>query len=429
MAIDDVSVTIAVGDTKIKAAGFGVPLVLPEDTHTVFTDRTKSYADIDAVAVDFAVTTKTYKAANALFGQTTKNGKSIDTIKVGRVEAGDADVTATLTEIVKKDNDWYALLYESKTKADILLAAAYIETKSKIYIMSVEDADILTSATTDTMSSLQSSTYKRSGMLWHHQGGVDVTGVSITVATLVATVTQAAHGLLVNDPVTVSGADGSDLNGNKLVATVPTDGTFTYATTESDGADSNNGSIDYFAKYIFSDGAWYGSTLPEDPGTLTWKFQTLSGPAATPTSIMDSSERALAEGKNANVYIENAGVSHTREGIMASGRFIDVMRGVDWLDARMEEAVFAELINLQKIPYTNAGLTIIESAMRSVLNNALQATVINPISDQTPYTIVIPDVSSITTADRQNRLFPDITFSALVGNAVHGVQIQGTLQV
>jgi len=144
---------------------------------------------------------------------------------------------------------------------------------------------------------------------------------------------------------------------------------------------------------------------------------------------MDTSEKGLAEGKNANVYIENAGVSHTREGIMASGRFIDVQRGVDWLDARLEEAVFAELINLQKIPYTNAGLTIIESAMRAVLNDAIQKTVISPINDTNPYTITIPKVTAIATADRQNRLFPDIEFAALVGNAVHGVQIQGKLQV
>ncbi len=90
MAIDDVSVTISVGDTKIKAAGFGVPLILPEDTHSVFANRSKSYADLIALTVDFAVTTKTYKAANALFAQTTKRGKSIDTIKVGRVDSGDA---------------------------------------------------------------------------------------------------------------------------------------------------------------------------------------------------------------------------------------------------------------------------------------------------------------------------------------------------
>ena len=429
MAIDDVSVTISVGDTKIKAAGFGVPLILPEDTHSVFVDRTKEYANIAAVLIDFAVTTKTYKAANALFAQTTKRGKSIDTVKIGRVDAGDADVTSTLGAIILKDADWYELTYESKVKADILLAAAFIETQTKIYIFSVEDADVLTSATTDVMSTIQALSYDRTGLLWNHQGGVDVTGTSITVASFVATVTEVAHGLLVNDPVTISGAAGTDLNGNKIVETVVDVDNWTFTTTEGDGPDANNLAIDYFAKYVFGDGGWCGQTLPEDPGTLTWKFQTISGLIATPTTLMDSSEKALAEGKNANVYIKNAGVSHTREGIMASGRFIDVQRGVDWLDARLEEAVFAELINLQKIPYTNAGLTIIESAMRGILNDAVQKTVINPISDTEAYTIVIPKVSDIATADRQNRLFPDIKFSALVGNAVHGVRMLGTLQV
>lgn len=429
MAIDDVSVTIAVGDTKIKAAGFGVPLILPEVTHSVFVDRTKEYSDLASVTLDFAVTTKTNKAAAAFFAQTTKGGKSIEKIKVGRVDSGDADVSATLAEIWLVDSEWYELTYESKTKADILLAAAWAETVSVIYIISVEDADILTSVSTDLMSTLQAASYDRTGLLYSHQAGIDVTGTSITVASFVATVTEVAHGLRLNDPVTISGADGADLNGNKIVETIVDVDNWTFTTTETDGADANNASIDYFARYVFGDAGWCGQTLPEDPGSLTWKFQTISGLPATPTSLMDTAEKGLAEGKNANVYIENAGVSHTREGIMASGRFIDVQRAVDWLDARMEEAVFAQLINLRKIPYTNAGLTIIESAMRGVLNLAIQRTAINPISDVEPYTITIPEVTDIATASRQNRLFPDILFSALVGNAAHGVQINGTLEV
>ena len=253
------------------------------------------------------------------------------------------------------------------------------------------------------------------------------TGTAITVASLVATVTETAHGLLINDPITVSGATPTELNGNFIVATVPDANSFTYATTAVDGAAI--GTIDIFAKYVFADGAWYGSTLPDDPGSITWKFQTLTGIIATPTTLMNSSQRGFAEGKNSNVYIENAGVSHTREGIMAGGRFIDVTRSVDWLDATMEEAVFAQLVNLAKVPYTNAGLSIIESEMTTVLNLALQQGVINPISDETPFTITLPKLSDIPTADRQNRLFPDIQFTALVGNAVHGVQIVGSLQV
>ena len=179
MAIDDVSVTIAVGDTKLKTAGFGVPLILPEDVHTVFGDRTKEYADLTEVLADFATTTKTHKAASALFAQTTKNGKAIDKIKVGRIDAGDSDLTASLIAISNEDNDWYALLYEGKVKANILLAAAYIETVIKIFITSIEDADILTSVTTDLMSLLQALNYNRTGVLWNHQGGTDIQGLQL----------------------------------------------------------------------------------------------------------------------------------------------------------------------------------------------------------------------------------------------------------
>jgi hypothetical protein len=427
MALDDVNVVITVQDTKVTQAGFGTILILGE--HTVFTDRTKSYADLTEVAADFATTTKIYKAANAVFAQS----PAPQSLKVGRIDAGDADLTATLNAIVDLDNDWYGLILESRLTADILAAAAWIETTTKVFGISSEDADILTAVTTDIFSVLQALSYNRTYTFYSHQAGVDVTGTAITVTSEVATVTQALHGLRVNDPITISGAidfgaDADVLNGNFIVASVPTTGTFTYAAPgAADGAAT--GTINYFAKYVFAEAAWMGLEFAKDPGLSTWKFKTLAGIAATPQTLMSSSQKAIVEGKGANIYISVAGVSMTREGIMVSGRFIDVTRGTDWLDARLEERIFTDLVNLEKIPYTNAGMTIIEGAVREILSLAIKKGVINPVSDSQDYILTVPNVFDIPVADRQNRLFPDITFQALVGNAVHGVQVNGTLQV
>ena len=433
MTIDNVAVSISVGDASVSQAGFGVPLILPAQ-HSVFTDRTKEYSDIESVGNDFATTTKTYMAASALFGQTTKQGKSIEKIKVGRIDAGDADMTESLNEIVQEDNDWYCLIVTDRTSANIEMAAVWIETQAKIFIVSVEDSDVIASGSSDLASTLRSASYKRTALIWNHEGGEDHdTGNTIEVTSDVATVTKTGHGLREGDSITVSGATdfGSDadvLNGNKVISSIVDADDYTYAATgAADGAAT--GSIEVFARYAFADAAWVGSCLPDYPGSITWKFQTLSGITATPKTLMDTSERGYAEGKNANLYVQAAGVSYTTEAVMAGGRFIDIQRGVDWLDARLEEAVFTQLVNLKKIPYTNAGLSIIENAMREVLNKALARTVISPISDEQAYTITIPKVSAIATADKLNRLFPDISFTALVGNAVHGVTIQGTLSV
>lgn len=57
---------------------------------------------------------------------------------------------------------------------------------------------------------------------------------SIAVSSNVATVTLADHGYSVGETVIISGADQSYVNGTFTVASVPTDDTFTYATTGAD---------------------------------------------------------------------------------------------------------------------------------------------------------------------------------------------------
>lgn len=68
----------------------------------------------------------------------------------------------------------------------------------------------------------------------------------ITALAGIATFSDVAHGRSPGDEVTVSGADSAGLNGLKKIIDVPTADTFTYdAPGVGDGADANNGSIEY----------------------------------------------------------------------------------------------------------------------------------------------------------------------------------------
>lgn len=72
------------------------------------------------------------------------------------------------------------------------------------------------------------------------------TSKNITVSAAIATLTHVDHGLNPDDEVTVSGAASAGLNGLKKLIDTPTADTFTYdAPGVGDGADANNGSIDY----------------------------------------------------------------------------------------------------------------------------------------------------------------------------------------
>ena len=223
-----VNVVVNVADTQITRTGFGTVLLLALIESTVFATRVKSYADLAAVAVDFATTTKVYKACAALFAQE----RAPTIIKIGREEAGDANTTAALNAIKAEDSDWYCLLSTYRTSAAIVEIAAWIEPeKTKIYVANSQDADVLTAVATDIASLLQAASYNRTGYLWHHQSGVDVTGAVYAIASGVITVTQASHGLEVGDPITFSSSSGVSIDGNNTVASVVDANNFTASTT------------------------------------------------------------------------------------------------------------------------------------------------------------------------------------------------------
>jgi hypothetical protein len=75
-----VTLTITQTSVGITRAGFGVPMILSYEA-TFSPDRLRFYTDISGVAADFPTTTSaTYRAANAIFGQTPKPAQ----IAIGR---------------------------------------------------------------------------------------------------------------------------------------------------------------------------------------------------------------------------------------------------------------------------------------------------------------------------------------------------------
>ena len=414
---DVANVTINIADTRITRQGFGTILILDTILSSVFSDRVKSYPDIAAVALDFADTTKVYKAAAAIFSQ----DRAPTSIKVGRHETGDASITTALNVIAAEDDAFYCVVAAFKTSAEITEIAAWTETQSKIFLGQSSDADVITSVDTDVMSLLKASAYNRTGYMWNHQTVNDETGVAVVVASGVATVTDALHGLRVGDPITLSNSTTVAVDGNSTVATVPTDGTYTFETTAPDAT----GTADYFSGYNFPEAAWTGYMLPSDAGSETWKFKQLSGIQVTTTVHLIPANEALALGKYANLYTLLAGVGHTQQGTMASNRFIDIQRGTDWLEARIEEAIVTLLLNQPKIPYSDAGFTAFYAEIAAVLELGATNNVLAELLDGSGdlYRITIPKAADQSTADRQNRFLAGITVEVQLAGAVHSTSI------
>lgn len=350
-----------------------------------------------------------------------------------------------LTLIAQSNDDWYCLLSASHVDKDIKRGAAHIQARRKIYITSSQNADIIspeqhvltidfdadfvTSNTIDltidgipvaqtTFTSDQATTI--AAVATNIQAHPNVVTATVTDTRQITVTSNLFDALLVITALIVAGG------ASQAVGTVTT----TVDPTTDLGAELKALTYDRTALMYggaanteYPEAAWAGLILPENPGSVTWFAKTLAG--VTPDDLTDA-QKTKALGNNVNTYTTIGGVNLTQNGTMASGRFIDIRRGVDWLQARMEENIFSRIVNTKKIPYTNAGIALIEDQIRFTLNDAITKNVI--AADPAP-TIVTPTVLSVSANDRANRLLPDVTFSAMLAGAIHEVQINGTVSV
>ena len=171
------------------------------------------------------------------------------------------------------------------------------------------------------------------------------------------------------------------------------------------------------------DAAFLGRWLPFVPGSESMKFKTLAGVGAT--KLTDSQLTQL-RAKNANFYITVAGTNTTEEGKTCQGEFLDTIRFVDWLYARIQEAIFNVLTTQAKVPFTDPGIAQIESAVRSVLQRGVEA---GGLAESPQYTVTVPKAASVDSVNKAARTLPNVTFTGTLAGAIHNLVIAGTVSV
>lgn len=346
------SINITRNTTSADRAEFGVPLFVTATVPAGFTERTRTYNELSAMIDDgWTTSDNAYKAANSFLSQ----NPSVTQFIVGRKDVGDADWPTAIAAISSENDDWYVLTTETRTKADVLAIAAYIETLNRLYFVSTAETDSIDTAyvsgsATDTAGSLADGKYTRTAHYWHQDAATQ-----------------------------------------------------------------------------FYECAFAGYNLPFVAGSSTWAYLKLAAvPAAKNTGgnplTVTQSGNLLARYSNFSQTL--AGVTITREGKVASGEWIDVIRGMDALEDDMQKSLFELLINQQggKVPYTNAGLNQVRQVMENVMNRFVGRNFI-----QQNYSIKIPDANSISIADKTNRVLNGVTFEAYLQGAIHTIVISGNL--
>lgn len=427
-----VDVQITRQTASVSQAGFGTMLVLGFNAD--FAERIRFYEDMDGVAVDFATTDDEYKAANAAFSQNPKPTQ----LAIGRAEALVAgvwviDLNQDMAGADAISVEVNGVAVTGDTMANLATAIDAIEGVASAVVVGNPDFTITVTATSGAplvLSDLEITTE------------LGLTGTLTNTVTEKTVVTALDAVALESDDyyalVLTTKAQASQLAAaawiearRKIFFARSDDTNIKSAVATSDIAyklkalnyDRSVVIAHYPSTDDFIDAGWLGKMLPEDPGSATFKFKTIAGATADNLSTTESN---AVKGKNANTYETIGGVSITAEGIVSSGEFIDIIIGIDWLQARIEERVYAKLVQLKKIPFTDAGAAIIENEIRAQLR---QGIAVGLLAASPEFTVTVPKVADISPADKALRYLPGITFNATLAGAVHKTQIRGTVSI
>jgi hypothetical protein len=169
--------------------------------------------------------------------------------------------------------------------------------------------------------------------------------------------------------------------------------------------------------------ALFGKMLTKHPGSATWALKDL---ASVPTYNLTSGQFQKSQDKNAMVYVSMAGLPVTQDGKVASGEYIDVIHGCDWLAARIQNLVFMPMKQQDKISFTDVGQTILIDAVRAGLQEGAGNKIITA-----DYEITSPMISDMAKESlatyKGTRTLPPIKFTAPLDGAIQHVSVEGTI--
>lgn len=159
----------------------------------------------------------------------------------------------------------------------------------------------------------------------------------------------------------------------------------------------------------------------QKPGEASWAFQQLKNIEAPQISTQLEQE---LETNHINYFADIKSLGISLGGKVVSGEYIDVIRGIDWLHARMQERIFGLMVKNKKIPFTDKGVDLIRSEIMAQLEEAIAVKI---LADDPKPVVTAPPVADIPSLDKQNRTLPGVKFSGQLQGAIHQIQIEGSV--
>ncbi len=439
---DIVNLSITIESSNISQEGFGTPLVMDYNSRFT-TSLVREYASPgDMIDDGFAVTDEAYVAVQEIFSQ----NPSPSTCKVGRMthtvqqifEMTPATAASTIYSfnISITGGDAQAVSYTSSATANTAEILAGLTAA-----IAAKNGYTATSLTAATATGIVRITAP---------AGAPKFSVDTFSSTFSAYSDETASGSVATDLAAILAEDDdwyafmcTSKGGPQIAALAaaiqPYRKMYAAATMDTDVMDSTAttdiGYTLHAAGYTrtalihndrhmdHADAALLGRWLPYQPGSETVKFKTLTG--ITPTKH-SATQRTAMVNKAVNFYETRAGVGVVMNGTTCEGEFMDTIRFVDWLHARIQEEVFALFVSTDKVPFTDPGIAQIQNKIFSVLLRGIE---VGGLSNDPFPTVTAPKANDVSSINRAARHLPDVKFTGQLAGAVHDLDIDGTVSV
>lgn len=366
-----VNVYVLRNDKFPAKRGFGTPILLTTQSVPGVLDashRTKLYASMDEIAVDWNAGDSFYDAALQGFSQNPRP----TIVKAGYVDVGTGDdgndMKDQLDSLYDADNDWYWIGIERGLR-DTVFASALIEwteAKSKFSLIDSNDADMENAASSASIAAAKKGTVVRSAIFYD------------------------------TDPDQYPGFALACRN----------------ATFNLDEANSA-----YTDKYKRLTGL---SPIDKTSSVIT-----------AITGFVPGIGQSTTAGHCGMCYIDIGDQDFTVEGsTLTPNVFIDEIHVADWLVARTEEEMLAVKLNNNRIPFDDEGMEMLASAARTVMAQARRAGLIandyNPETGKYEPAVIfeVPSALSVPASQRKARIAPKIVVKFRYVGAVHYATVE-----
>ena len=445
-----VKVDIALNTTGITSEGFSTAIVVGPHAYT--TTRVLSIAGNADELLDlgFSSDDLIYKAVNSAFSQTPRP----EVVKVGRIQCDTAKLALKTVPsvgllykfsinnvddkgILNEHSYEYTAQASEDAKAvltalsNAVMADGEVNTK---YTATVVDENLVIK-----VNDPSESFSLKAGSLTEISG---FEASSLSLAENMALITAAD-----NDFYGVAYTDHTDDAIMEMASWVESHKKLYITATNSAGAKNSEVDSDIltrlFDRNYYRTACWVHDDVSESletaimarcfsilPGGETWANKKLAG---ITTDKLTETEYNAVKAKNGNTFERFRNVAITQRGITAAGEWIDVIRFRDWLEETIKTEVFSTIINMDKLPYTDAGIAIIEGKINAVLELGQKRGGIAPTeydedgNKNYGFTVSVPKASSISANVKAQRILQDVKFTARLAGAIHAVEIKGSL--